>query len=68
MHEGPREGDQPDEREEDGYARDDLGVDEAAMTPARRMANQVQVLAIDACDNGSKHQLRDAEDDGRDSS
>ncbi|KAJ8120858.1 hypothetical protein O1611_g10257 [Lasiodiplodia mahajangana] len=34
VHKGPREGDEPDEREEDGYARDDFGVDGAAVAPA----------------------------------
>ncbi|KAH8156743.1 hypothetical protein CIB48_g11506 [Xylaria polymorpha] len=64
---GPRKGDQPDKRKENGNAGDNLGVDETALAPARGMTNLMEVVAIDACDNGRKRQLRDAEDDGHES-
>lgn len=52
------EWEEPQQREEDGKAGDDLGVDEALLLAlAHGVAALVEVLASDACDNCGEGQL-----------
>ncbi|KAJ3566742.1 hypothetical protein NPX13_g7022 [Xylaria arbuscula] len=64
VDEARREGDQPDERKENGNAGNDFGVYETSLAPARRILHMVEVVPVDTRDDGSEHKLRDAEDDG----
>lgn len=60
-----REGDEPDEREEERDARHHLGVDEAADGPRVDALRVVEELAVDAGDDGPEGELREpqGEDD-----
>lgn len=55
--EAAREGEQPQQREQDGQAGDDLGVDEAREVP-RGVVRVVEVVARDAGDDGGEDELR----------
>lgn len=57
VDEAAGEGEQPEERQQDGNAGDDLGVDEPAQGPGRLPSAGVQVVSGDTCDDGSKGQL-----------
>lgn len=58
--EGRRERDQPQQGQEDGDGRNDLGVDVATKSPRVRIG-LVQELAIDTCHDGSEGELRSSE-------
>lgn len=55
MDEARGEGDQPDEREENGNARNDFGVYEASLAPARCVLDLVEVVPVDTRDDGSEY-------------
>lgn len=59
VDESSREWEEPQQREENGNAGDNLGVDEALLlTLAHGVAALVEVLASDACDNCGEGQLK----------
>ena len=62
MHEGSAKGEEPDEREEDGNAGHDFGVDEPAQAPTVNSVHPVQVVSVDTGDDGGKSQLCQAQD------
>lgn len=57
VDEAAGEGEQPEERQQDGDAGDHLGVDESAQGPGRLPPAGVQVVSSDTCDDGRKGQL-----------
>lgn len=59
VNEGPREGEQPDDRQQDGQGRDDLGVDEAAEGPRGLVVLGVEIMACDASDDGCEDELNE---------
>lgn len=60
MDKRSREGKQPDQGQEDGYAGDSNGVDEAAESPGAGVG-LVDVLTRDASDDGGENELRAAQ-------
>lgn len=63
---GAREGDEQQQREEYAQGGHHLGVDEAAESPRAGARSLVQVLAVDAGDDGGKDELRGAKDEADD--
>lgn len=64
VDEGTAEGEQPDDGEQDCEAGDHFGVDEAPEVPRAGALDRMQVVAVEACHDGGKRQLREAQDDG----
>ncbi len=66
VDEAAGKGEEPDEGEENGEARDNLGVDEPGLLPVGgRIRDQVQILAVDRGHDRGEDQLRQPEDHGK---